>query len=86
MVHVAIVEMSEAKIETFRHWSEGGGVIGGQKRKICPFLNQSIENEKLYNISKNEPCKSIRRGDTRISPLFDLEIVLFLPYLPSKLG
>ena len=30
------------------------GVLRGKKRKICTFLCQSIENQKLYNISKNQ--------------------------------
>ena len=61
------------------------GVLRDQKRKICPFLNQSIKSQKLYNISKNKLPKLIRRGDIGISPLFDLEKVMFLLYLPFKL-
>ena len=32
-------------------------VLRGQKSKICPFSSQSTENQKLYNISKNQPPK-----------------------------
>ena len=64
----------------------GKAVLRGQKRKIRPYSNQSIENKKLCNTSKNQPPKSIRRRDMRIYPLFDLEKVLFLPYLPFKLS
>ena len=49
------------------------GVLRGQKSKICPFFDQSIENQKLYNISENQSPKSIRRGDMG-----------FLPFLTSK--
>ena len=31
------------------------GCWEGQKRKICLFLSQSIENQMLYNISINQP-------------------------------
>ena len=41
----------------------GRGCWGVKKHKNCPFFNQSIQNQKLYNISKNKPPKSIRRGD-----------------------
>ena len=34
----------------------GKGVLTGQKRKIYPFLSQLIENQKLYNVSKNQPA------------------------------
>ena len=64
----------------------GEGVLRAQKRKIFPFSNQLIENQKLYNISKNQLPMSVWMGDMRISSLFDLEKVLFLPYLPSKLS
>ena len=63
----------------------GGGVLWGQKRKILSFLNQSIENQKLYHIQRSQPPKSIRRRDMGFLPLFDLKKVPFLPYLPSKL-
>ena len=46
-------------------------MLRGQNRKICPFLSQSIKNQKLHYISKNQPSKSIRRGDVGFS--------LFLP-------
>ena len=64
----------------------GEGMLRGQKRKICPFLSQSTENQKLYNISKNQPIKSVRKEDMGFLLLFDLKKVLFLPYLPSKLS
>ena len=62
------------------------GMLRGRKRKIRPFLTQLIENQKLYNISKNQPPKSIRRGDMEISPLFYLKKVLFLLLLPPEWG
>ena len=40
-----------------------------QKRKISPFSSQLLENQKLYNVSKNQPLKSIRRGNMRF-PIF----------------
>ena len=61
-------------------------MLKGQKRKNSLFLNQSIENQKLYDISKNQHPTSIGREDMRIYPLFDFEKVLFLPYLPFKLN
>ena len=64
----------------------GEGVLKDQKRKICPFFSQLIENQKLYNTSENQPPKSIMRGDMGFHPHFDLKKVLFLPYLPSKLS
>ena len=64
----------------------GGGGVERSKRKICPFFSLLIENQKLYNISKNQAPKSIRKGDMKFPLLFDLKKVLFLPYLPSKLG
>ena len=65
---------------------EGGGTEGSKTQNLSSFFSQSIENQKLYNISKNQPPKSIRKGDIGISSLFDLEKVLLLPYLSSKLG
>ena len=62
---------------------EGGGAKE-PKRKNCLFFGQSIENLKLYDISKNQPPRSIRVGDMGFPPPFDLKKVMFLPYLPSK--
>ena len=62
------------------------GVLRSQKRKNFPFFSQSIESQKLYNILKNQPLKSITRADMRISFLFDIKKVLFLLYLFSKFG
>ena len=45
-----------------------GGGAEGQKRKICLFLSQLMENQKLYNISENQSPKAIRRGDMGIPP------------------
>ena len=56
----------------------------GSKTQKLTLLDQSIENQKLYKISKNQPSKSIRRGDMGFLSLFDLKKVLFLPQLPSK--
>ena len=44
------------------------GVLKGQKQKIYLFFNQSIKNQKLYNISENKPPKSITRGDMGLPP------------------
>ena len=46
----------------------GEGVLRGQNHKTCPFPSQSIENKKLYNISKSQPPKWIRKEDMKISP------------------
>ena len=46
----------------------GGGVLRSQKRKIYPFLSQLMRNQKLYNISKNQPPKSIGRRDGDFPP------------------
>ena len=62
------------------------GVLRGQKHKICLFLIQLIENQKLYNIFKNQFSKSITRSDMGFFPLFELKKVLFLSYLPSILS
>ena len=56
----------------------GEGVLRGQTPKNFSFLSQSIENPKLYDISKNQPSKLIRRGDIRDFPIFDLEKRLLL--------
>ena len=73
--------ISGVKIQSSSNLQEG--VLRGQKCKNCSFFSQSIENQKLYNISKTQPPKSIRRGDMGFS-LLDLKKVLFLPYLSSK--
>ena len=39
---------------------EGGSA---ESAKNCLFLNQSIKNQDLCNISKNQSPKSVRRGD-----------------------
>ena len=51
-----------------------------------PHLNQSIENQKLCNVSKNQPPKSIRRRDMWSVLHFILEKVLLISYLSSKLS
>ena len=77
-------EWTGVKIQLYSNLEEG--VLKDQKPKICFFLSQSTENQKLYNISKNQPPKSIRRRDMGFPPIFDRKKVLLLPYLPSKLG
>ena len=52
----------------------------------CSFINQSMEDPKLFNMFKNQSSRLIRRGGTRGFPLFDLDRGLFLSYLSSKLG
>ena len=73
----------------------GGGAEGSkiQNLSFFPQLRKVTENSanrqkiKSCITSKNQPPKSIRRGDMGISPLFELKNELFLPYLPSiKLG
>ena len=49
----------------------------GSKTQNLPFF-KPIDKK-----SKNQPPKSIRRGNMRISLSFDFEKVPFLPYLPS---
>ena len=44
-----------------------------------------MDNPHLCNICKNQPPRSIRTGDTRVSFIFDLEKGLLFPVLPSKL-
>ena len=61
------------------------GVLRGQKLKNYPYLNQLIDNPKLYSISKNQLLRSIKKGDMGVPPIFDLKKVLFLSQLPSKL-
>ena len=63
-----------------------GGGAEASKTKNVTFFDQSIENQKLYNISKNQLLKFIQKGDMRFPPIFYLKKVLFLLYLPSKLG
>ena len=43
----------------------GEGMLRSQKRKNCFFLNQSRENPKLHNISKNQPSRSITEVEIR---------------------
>ena len=38
----------------------------GQDDRNCLFLNQSVKNQKLKNISKNQLPKLISRGDVGI--------------------
>ena len=63
----------------------GEGRAESQKQKTCLSLSQSMADQKLYNISKNQPLKSIKGEVMGGSPLFDPKKVLFLPYLLSKL-
>ena len=70
------------KIQLYPNLEEG--MLRSQKRKICTFLSQSIENQKLYIISKYQLSESIKKGDMKISLFFDVEKVPFLSYLPSK--
>ena len=63
---------------------EGGGVGGLKIPKFFFFLNQLIVNLKLYNISKNQLPRFIRRGDTRGFLLFDIERELFPPVSPPN--
>ena len=58
----------------------------GVKNAKPAFLSRLIENSKLYNVSKSEPLKSIRRGDMEGFLHFDLEKRLFLLYLLIKLN
>ena len=48
-------------------------VLMGPRRKNLLFLKPLMENSKLPNISKNETPRSIRRGDMRGFPHFDLK-------------
>ena len=63
------------------------GCWGVKIEKFAFSSNQSVKNQKLYNISKNQPTLNQWRGELwgGVS-LFDLEKVLFLSYLPSKLS
>ena len=49
------------KIQLFPSLGEGVP-LRDQKQKICPFLSQLIENQKLYKISKNQPPKFRAKG------------------------
>ena len=44
-------------------------MLMGENRKNCLFLSQSMENLKLYNISKNQLPTSIMRDNIRLSSL-----------------
>ena len=55
-------------------------------QKLPFFFSELIENLKLYNISKNQLPKSIRKEDMGFLLIFDIKKVLFLPQIPSKLG
>ena len=58
----------------------GGGAERYKNAKFGPFLSQSIENQKLYNISKNQSRKSMGEGEMKIKsdvpPLSPLQIGL----------
>ena len=43
-----------------------------KNEKFAFLLNQLIENQKLDIISKNQPSKSIKSGNTEISPSLTL--------------
>ena len=57
---------------------EGRGAEGSETQKFL-FFGQSIGNQKLYNISKNQHSKLIRRGDMGFPPIVELKKVLLLP-------
>ena len=61
----------------------GKGTEGPKLQKLF-LLNQSIEDPKLYNISKNQFPRSTRTKDIRIFPFFDYEKELFLLHLPNS--
>ena len=46
----------------------GEEMLRGQKLQKCLYLNQLIENLKLYNISKNQLLELIKRGDIGFPP------------------
>ena len=46
----------------------GGGGDEWSKAQKFLFSSQSTENQKLYNISENQPPKSIRSEDMEIPP------------------
>ena len=58
----------------------------GPKSKKLLFLNQSIPNPNLYNLSKNQLFRSIGKGVVWVFLLFDLDKGMFFPYLYSKLS
>ena len=65
----------------------GGVGAEGQRRKNrknFSYLNQSMDDSKLYNMSKNQLLRSSGGGD--IFLYFDPEKGLFLTYLLSKLS
>ena len=50
--------------------------VGGDERLKSQklfFLNRSIDNPKLCNISENQPSRSIRRGEMMIFPFWILQ-------------
>ena len=53
--------------------------------KIILFSSQSIDNLKLYNISKNQPSRSVEGGGGMRFPLFDLEKRTLLPLSPLQI-
>ena len=46
----------------------GVEVLRGEDGKNRSFLNRSIENQKLYNLSKNLSFTTIKRGEMISSP------------------
>ena len=63
----------------------GRGCAAGTSCKNCYFLSQLIHNLKLHTTFKNQPSRSIWRGNMRASSLFDHEKWSFLNSLCSKL-
>ena len=52
----------------------GEGVLRGINYKKCSLLSQSINNPKLYRVSKNQLPLSVGSGDMRFFPLFFLAL------------
>ena len=53
--------------------NSGESALRGKNSKICLFLNQLIENQQLYTMSKTQSPMLIRRGEMKGFLLFDFE-------------
>ena len=66
-----------------KFWERGAE---GSKSQKMFLLNPIDRNPKLYNITKKQSPKAIKRGDMRVFLLFELEKRMILTYLPSILS
>ena len=61
---------SGKNLVVFKFRGRGAEELKLQKLSLLKSIDRKF---KVVNISKNQPSRTIRRGDMRISPFFDVE-------------